>query len=434
MLRNGSESMELTLEILRQAGEAVVSLLLQPFYYIAVLLVVLHFVRQTRTERKLFHVRMRPWPLLLLKLLVMGMAAGIGVSALSFGIGAAIQIETVYWLWGVTAILVLFRIRYLCFAYSAGVLGVLHWAASWVNEDVLGAWAAPYVASLQRLDIPGLLLLIAMLHLAEAWFMRSQGERLASPIVMKSKRGKLIGGYQLQGYWPIPLLLLVPAGAAGFALPWAPLLGGEGPGGGWMLLGLPMIVGYSELTRSLLPRQRARQTAKTLLWYSLALGAIAALAIWWPPLTLVAAIGALLLHEAIGWISAAGEARRSPFYVHNGQGLCVLAVVPGSPAAELGIVPGELVHKVNGRKTLTPEDFHEALHIHSAFCKLEIINYDGHVRFEQRARFDGDHHHLGIVLAPDDSSEYYTAAKQGTLLELFGRGPAASSRRMTPPM
>lgn len=427
--------MELTLEILRQAGRAVVSLLVQPFYYIAVLVLLLHFIRQTRTERKLFHVRMRPWPLLLLKSLAMGLAAGVGISLLSLGIGAAIDLQTVYWLWGLTAVLVLFRIRYLCFAYGAGLLGILHWAAGWLDEAVLGAWAAPYMASLQRLDIPGLLLLVALLHLAEAWFMGSQGGRLASPVVMKSKRGKLIGGYQLQGYWPIPLLLLVPMEAgSGIPLPWTPLLGGDAWSGGWMLIGLPLVVGYSELTRSLLPVQRAKQTAKTLLWYSLALGGIAALAAWWSPLTLVAAISALLLHEAIGWIGAAGEARRSPFYVHNGQGLCVLAVVPDSPAAELGIAPGELIQKVNGRKTLTPEDFHEALQIQSAFCKLEIVNYDGHVRFEQRARFDGDHHHLGIVLAPDENSDFYAHAKPSTLLELFGRGPAARSRRMTPPM
>ncbi len=233
------------------------------------------------------------------------------------------------------------------------------------------------------------------------------------------------------------MLLLVPAqaGAAADAmLPWAPLLGGDIMAGSWTMLGVPMVIGFSELTRSLLPEQRARQTAKALLYYSLLLGAVAAAAAWWPPLTLVAALCALLLHEAIGWISSAGEQKRSPYYVHNDQGLRVLAVVPGSPAEALGIAPGEIVHKVNGYRTLTPEVFHQAMHTNSAFCKLEVINHEGHSKFLQRARFAGEHHQLGIILAPDESSGYYAAAKPASLIELFGSKPAAKSRDTTSSM
>ncbi|MBJ6360995.1 PDZ domain-containing protein [Paenibacillus sp. MAHUQ-46] len=429
--------MQLTFEILRQTGVAALGLLQQPFYYIAVLLMVLQFLRQTRTERKLFHVRLHVWPLLLLRAMLLGLAVGACVSLLSFGLGAAVTMQTIYWLWAVAGILVLFRVRYLCFAYSAGIIGILHSVAGWLEPQALGKAAAPFVESLQSLDIPGLLILIALLHLAEAWLVRLQSTELASPLFLAGKRGKLIGGYQLQGYWPIPLLLLVPAQAgtgADAILPWAPLLGGTALAGSWTMLGVPMVVGFSELTRSLLPEQRARQTAKALLYYSLILGAVAAVAAWWPPLTLVAALCALLLHEAIGWISAAAEQKRSPYYVHSDQGLRVLAVVPGSPAEALGIVPGEIIYKVNGYTTQTPDVFHRALHVNSAFCKLEVINHEGHSKFLQRARFAGEHHQLGIILAPDESSGYYAAAKPASLIELFARKPAAKSRDTTSSM
>ena len=85
----------------------------------------------------------------------------------------------------------------------------------------------------------------------------------------------------------------------------------------------------------------------------------------------------------------------------------VLSVVPNSPAQELGIGIGEIIHKVNGYRIKTKTDLHAAMGINSAFCRLEVLNDQGEVRFLKRGIFAGDHHQLGILLAPDQDVLYF---------------------------
>src|SRR4029453_12340346 len=156
------------MELLEMLGKAAVQLVTQPFYYIAVLFIVLQYTRQIRMERQMFAVRLHNWPGFVLKALLAGLLIGIAVSAAGAFVGVSLTGESVIWLWAVAAILMLARIRYLCFAYSAGIITLLQWIVGWTplsdRTDFLGSAAA----SLASIDAAGLLVLVALLHLAEA--------------------------------------------------------------------------------------------------------------------------------------------------------------------------------------------------------------------------------------------------------------------------
>ncbi|WP_256256626.1 PDZ domain-containing protein [Paenibacillus sp. BC26] len=425
--------MEAAMELLRQAGSAAIGLLLSPFYYVAVLLIMLQYMRQTRMERKMFHVRLQAWPIQLGRTIIAGLLVGVLVSCISLFLGVSVTADAVFWMWGTAAVLVMIRVRYLCFAYSAGLLGVLQWALGWTELGDRSDWMGSAAGSLAGLDIPGLLVLVALMHVAEALLVRWQGARFASPLFLEGKRGKLVGGQALQGYWPVPILLLVPAvsgGSGDVALPWTLLLGDSSQwSSGFTMLAFPMVIGFSELTRSLLPAAKARNSARGLLFYGIITGIVAVAASFWSPLTLAAALCALLLHEALVAVSYFREAASAPLYVHNDQGLRVLAVIPGTPAESMGILVGEIIHKVNGVRVKTKEELYGALHVNSAFCKLEVLNYEGQIKFAQRARYAGEHHQLGVVLAPDDKADYYAAAAPASLLDLLWRKRTAKSRQ-----
>ncbi|UVI33818.1 PDZ domain-containing protein [Paenibacillus spongiae] len=422
----------MALEVLRQAGGAAWQLLLSPYYYVAILLIMLQYMRQTRMMRKLFHVRLHAWPSQLVRTIISGIVVGFFLSCAGLFLGVTVTGEAVLWMWGTAAVLAAFSVRYLCFAYSVGLLGVLQWLLGWMPLTERADWIGTAAASLGRLDIPGLLILVALMHLAEALLVRLQGARFANPLFLEGKRGKLIGGYMLQGYWPVPLLMLVPAasgGGADIALPWTTLLDNSFLGsGGWTMVGFPMMIGFTELTRTMLPGAKARAAASSLMLYALLVGAAAAGAAFWPPLTVIAALCALLLHELLVLFSRLRETTSSPFYVHNEQGLRVLAVIPGTPAEAMGIVSGEILHKVNGMKVRSIEELYAALHMQSAFCKLEVLNLEGQIKFVQRARYANEHHQLGVILAPDDRADFYAAPRAASLFDLFRGGRAARQR------
>jgi hypothetical protein len=426
-------ALETAMELLEMLGKAAVQLVAQPFYYIAALFIVLQYTRQIRMERQMFAVKLHNWVGLVFKALLAGLLIGIAVSVAGAFVGVSLTGESVIWLWAVAAILMLARIRYLCFAYSAGVITLLQWGIGWTPLSERTDWLGSAAASLASIDAAGLLVLVALLHLAEAVLVRWQGDRLSTPLFLEGKRGKLVGGYMLQGFWPVPLLMLVPAagvGASTSALPWTPLFGADWSQG-WTFVALPMIIGFTEMTRSLLPKDKAKHAAKGLLLYSICLAGAAILAWWQPMLLPLAALVSLLFHEAIIWRSRSVEAAQSPLYVHDSRGLRILGIVPGTPAATMGLVTGEVLHKVNGVRVRTKEDLYEALVQNSAFCKLEVLNLDGELKFAQRARFAGEHHQLGVILAPDEQANYYAASGPASLLELL-RSSRTSNRRDVP--
>lgn len=389
------------LELLASLGNAALHMLMQPFYYIALLFIAFYYRRQTLLERKLIHVKMHSWGSEVWRAVWSGLAAGVLVSAAAVLLGVSVTGAAVVCIWGVSAVLIIFRVRYFCFAYSIGLLGILQFILSFFPDFRPGGLGGEAAAAIRGMDIPALLALAAILHLAEALLARWQGPALATPLFLEGKRGRVVGGYRMEAFWPLPLFLLVPAGAGAGDLPWQTLLGG-----GFGLVSLPVIIGFSQLTTGMLPQRKAARASGWLLLYGAVLLGLALAAAWYSPLTLPAALAALLLHEGLAWYGALEERRRSPYFVHPPHGLKVLAVLPGSPAHELGILPGEVLLKVNG-EALTGRalQLHEALRRSPAFCKLEVQNAAGESKYLQRAIYDGDHHLLGVILAPQPDED-----------------------------
>jgi len=411
--------MDFAFDLAMQFAEALKQILLQPFYYLGVLFVILQSRRQILMERRLFNTRLHSLVKETARTLLGGLLAGLCVSAVMLLFGAALTPTSLLLVWAVSFVLVLFRIRYLCLAYATGVLGVLHVIVTLIpglseSESLKGV-----VAPIAELDMPSLLALVGVLHLAEALLMRWQGAGSATPMFYEGKRGKIVGGYHLQGFWPMPLFLVVPlgqtGGSAGAGLPWAPLLGGDSWSFGWEMIAFPVVIGFMESTISQLPRAKVRRSSALLLLYSAVIIGLAVLADFWPVFTMGASLLCLLLHEVLIWYSGWSELQRSPQFVHSGKGLTVLDVLPKSAAAEMGIKPGEILQKVNGMTVLSKEDLHRAMQLQSAFCKLDVVNAEGHVRFVQRPMFAGEHHQLGIILAPDQNAMYYAGTSSVNL-------------------
>lgn len=418
------------MELLWSVLDAVLYMLMQPFLYISLILIILQYRRQVMLERKLFSVKMHALGVQIIRTVVGGIVAGIGVSIVTVFTGMTLTVEAMIMIWCVSLILMLFRVRYLCFAYSIGLLGLLQVVVNWFPSWSMDGFAGSVLETLRALNIPALLALVAILHMAEAFLIRWQGAKFASPLFLAGKRGKLVGGYQMQSYWPIPLFLMIPAQTAGTILPWTPFFGGDAWANGWMLMAFPVVIGFSEMTQSRLPKDKVRRSSNWLFVYSVILLLFAMISEMWGPLTFLAALVGIGLHEWIYWHSTEEETERSPLYVHDERGLQVMAVIPNTPASELGIEPGEVIHKVNGIKVRTKEELHQALRVNPAFCKLEVLNLSGESKFLQRAIFAGEHHQLGVVLAPDEDASFYVGTGPTSIFQIVRKKLAGVQSRM----
>lgn len=417
--------MDWVMELGVQGFRALLQLFMHPFYYVGILFILLQYRRQIAFERKLFSTKLHSLLSETWRTVLWGWVGGIAASVVMAGVGATIDPEAVVLIWLISLLLVLVRVRFLCWAYAVGGIGVLQAIVHAVPalQDNTASWAW-FTTSLLALNVPSMLALTAILHLVEAMLIRRQGPQLGTPMFFESKRGKIVGGYQLQGFWPVVLFLLVPVENSGIGpLPWTPLLGGDLWNSGWTIIGFPVMIGFTEMTMSRLPKEKVKISSNWLVLYSLALLLLAGLAAIWPVLTVIACLLCIAMHEAMIAYSRWDEARRTPLFVHSSRGLKILGILPDSPAEEMGLVVGEIIHKVNSVPVRTKQELHLAMQQNSAFCKLEVLNLAGESKFLKRAMFSGDHHQLGIILAPDQDALHYAEVKQTSIWAYFSRKP-----------
>ncbi|MDO3412037.1 PDZ domain-containing protein [Saccharibacillus sp. CPCC 101409] len=382
-------------------------LVIQPFYWAGLLILLLYYRRQGILERRLFHIRLHGYGALAGRALLGGLCAGAVVSLAMAGLGFTLTPQGAAAVWIAALVLFAARIRFANFVYAVGVLGALQFALRLIpGLPDRGVWAA-VLGAVDGLNVPALLVLAALLHLAEGVLVAAQGKHFALPTYIPGKRGRPVGAYVLRLLWLAPTLLLVPAEGGAIALPWQPpLLAWLGlpQAAGYTLLALPALIGLQETTWTLLPEQKVRHTSRRALLFGAALLALAAAAVFWPPATVIAAVAAIVLRELLIRGGQREEEGHAGMYTHSGKGLKVLAVQPGSPAESLGVLAGETLLKVNGSPVSTPQQMHEALRVNSAFCKLEVQNRSGESKFMQSPIYEGDHHQLGFIFAPDDDS------------------------------
>lgn len=413
--------------VIRETGQAMADLLLTPYFYIAILLVWWQERRLVTLQRKMYHVRLYGTLSMMFRRIGAGMLVGLALSAASLAVGAKLSPETLLCVWVAMLLLALLRLRYICLAYAAGALGALQFVlGAWVPDADQSGVLQSALEAVVSIDVPGLLFVAGLLHMAEGLLVRQQNAKLAIPLYLEGKRGKPIGAYAMTGLWPVPLLGLVPAtDSDGFTLPWMPLFGdGAAEAALWTLLAFPVLIGFSDRTVSFWPAQKARASGNALIIYGALIALLAVGAFYWGTLAIVASAAVFVLHEALVLLGKVRESGRPALYSHDGSGVRILAVLPGTPAAELGMLAGETITKVNGMTTITKEDLHAALQLQSAFCKLEVVNREGHLKFLQRARFAGEHHQLGLVLAPDDEVDYVAVSDADSLWKQLRQGGA----------
>ncbi len=65
---------------------------------------------------------------------------------------------------------------------------------------------AVWLAGAQRSAIMGL---VAILHLVEALLILVHGHRDATPVYVRRQDGRVVGGFALQKFWPMPFIALI---------------------------------------------------------------------------------------------------------------------------------------------------------------------------------------------------------------------------------
>ncbi len=366
---------------------------IHPLFYLFTLIALAHGVLRIKRERRSFHIRVQDLYEELKFTYTKGLLMGLLVSVVIFALGMSLPFGTVVILAIVTALLSFtFQLRWLSAAFTVGL--------TLLSVMLIPESLSTFFVDFSETSLASLSILAALLLVAEGILVIRTGHQKTSPFLKMSTRGLTIGSHQANRTWMLPLLLLVPGGTLTSTLPWWPALSINGEP--FLLLFIPFFLGFSQRVQGSLPQESIKITGLRIMWLGVCTLLIAVASIWVTPLVFVSVFFAIIGREFITIRQRINDDSAAFYFSKRDHGLMILGILPQSPAEKMNLNVGEMIMKVNGYSVHTVDEFYQALQKNRAFCKLEVIDFNGEIRFAQRALYDGEHHELGILFVQED--------------------------------
>ncbi|RNF38149.1 PDZ domain-containing protein [Planococcus salinus] len=370
---------------------------INPVFYIALLIAVLLGYLRVKKERKVFRTRILPGGTELAELIKGGLKMGLFFSILIIALGLTVPIE---WLVALSIASLLMMIsgfyRIGSFVYMSLAAVALGWLFR-TNDWSVSLFAVDYNGYYVAWEwlFPVALITAAFLY-GEGKLIGKYGAEAASPRLNQSSRGLPAVSYEAKRLWLIPVLLLVPGELIeSFAPYWPQLPIGESS---FSLILFPVVLGFQSRSRHTLPVYLYPRIGKAVKTLGVMMAVLALASILWGPAAFVALIFGVVSRLAVSLYFAAGE-RRGVFAVTpQPEGVMIADVLPGSPAAKMGLAKGEVIKKVNGLTVSNESELYEAIQVNAAHCRLEVLDHNREVRLRQHVIFRHDHHRLGLVV------------------------------------
>jgi len=340
-----------------------------------------------------------------------GLTAGFFISFVVVGAGITIHRETFSYLFIIMVILAAVNTRYACISYAGGIFAV---AASIFN---LGKEA----------DIPGILMLAAILHMLEGALVFLFAGKDAVPVFIKHEEG-IAGAFLMQKFWAVPVVFATfaaqtigtAAAGRGALNQWPQLEPGVIRDGAYAL-GLDCVIGvlaYSDIAISKTPEKRSRETAFMLICYSAVLLAISVASAHVPAFGLIGALFAVAAHETIILSGHYRERIGEPMFKAARRGIRVLDVLPEAHAFNMGIKRGDVILSINGKDVQTEKGIDEALKDFPVFVWVDVLDAGGNRKTYEYRRYPEGLNCLGIITVPREREVTYNIDRFGKLVIL----------------
>lgn len=379
--------------------EGIGLLFLHPLFYGFIFVAFLIGLKRVKRERKEFKVKVHPVIDNLIFSLLPGILIGLIGSVIFVTAGVTLPIGMITLIGLMYAVLALtMKTRFMAPAYAVSLAAIAGLLLPKLNTGM--ALVDKWIEDIQNTPLDSLAVILGVLLIQEGVLILWKGADRTSPRLFKGKRGHYVGAHEATRFWIVPQFLVLPVGSIP-VLDWWPLFPMGAVGFSFFLV--PFAIGYRQLVTHTLPVEAIKHLGKQVTLLGILVLAIAAAGHFYnlPLLIAIAIAAGLAGRELITLITSQRDDTRPSLFVQRDKGVIILAVVPGTPAAKMGLKVGEIIVKVNG-VTLTHEtSLYKALQINAAYCKLEVLDLNGEIRFVQGSLYQNEHHQLGVLLVHD---------------------------------
>lgn len=325
---------------------------------------------------------------LTLSQIVLGILGGI-LASIIFSILGITFTETsgIQFLFLLSIILMFIKSRFVCFSYSATVLGAISLLSSLIcsfrdiNQTIFD------------IDILCLITFVGVMHIIEGFLVMFDGDKGSIPVFTK-RNNQIIGGYALSRYWIMPIAIFIAFNMSDYkdivtsaieTPTFWPLLNTEYLGGiikTSILVSMPFwsVIGYSTITFTRDKYEKKYSSGLYIIVFGVLLTIIAQIS----RIGIVGEIIVLLItplgHELMLFLQRKFEESRNPIFLSNEDGISILEIVPYSEIYNLKVRPGDKIVNINGEKVDTEKEVYEKAKRYRDNLQLDILSRNGVLR------------------------------------------------------
>ncbi len=386
---------ELGLLVIRRVPEIAYTPGLAILFWLIAGLVFMQYARVANQERQLYGmVKNSPGRQMVIATLY-GVLGGIFASLLLTFIGISLSNSGIIYLLPLAFLLYAINPRFMCFSYAGGLVSLSHLLLGWPDVSV-----------------PAIMALVAVLHITESILIYFSGASCVTPLMIRNSQRQVVGGYSMQRFWPVPLVVLMVAFvpnlsevSGAVAMPdWWPLIASlpdrvpDHYQSIYTLGPVMAVLGYSDLAVGASPRAKSHLTASYLAVYSVVLLVLSVLSAQIPIYVWAAVLFGPLGHELVIHLSNHKELS-TPY--RPSQGVQVLDVMPRSPAYQAGLRMGDEILAVEETSVSSRGHLYAALTELPAPWRVQVV------REEQLFTVLLRHQRgpAGLILAPEPGDQ-----------------------------
>jgi len=380
----------LFIELMKGFGK----LFLNPLFYWSLILLLLTSYRRIKKERRYFGSKIFPFFSEIRETWVVSVIFSIIISSISIVFGFVFTVEMIILLAVISIVLsITGSLSMLSASYTIGLTYILLLVLPFVPLGDLSEYISILPVKTHSFTI--LAIITAIFLLAEVILISKNKHKPTYPTLKQSQRGIWIGEHNLKKLAFIPFFTFIPSDIISGIAPIWPYFEYEQQS--YSLIFIPFLLGFHYRFQGELPSKIIRKIAQSSLVLSLIVMLFALASLYYPVLSFIAILIAILGKEYVTYRHKLKDRQKSPFFTPLNRGVKVLAIKPNGPAERLGISVGETILKVNGQAIEDANQFYEALQNSGAFFKLDVLDVYGEVRFVTSAFFEQDHYELGIT-------------------------------------
>lgn len=339
-----------------------------PLFLLVLAIVFFQYRKMGKLERRILGVNSQSTIYNTIVSMFFGILGGFIGSIIFISLETTINPSDFYFLLPLAILLSLIHPRFICFSYGGGIISLISLIFGYPN-----------------VNIPGIMMVIGVLHLVESFLILIDGKRMRIPIFME-REGQIVGGFMLNRFWPVPFTILINGN---YIYPATVIA----------------VLGYGDYALTNYPEKKSRETASMLFFFSIILLIFARLSVDHHIFKYIVAIFSPLGHEMVINLGRKKETKGEYIFKPTPHGLKVLDVLPNSIGKAIHLNPGDIILALNGNRIYFKRDIEDVLAYRPNYIWVEIFDREKGLITKEFQDYRNGISSLGVITV-SNISEY----------------------------